>query len=379
MIGSGVNYYSGIPGLGEITEQIIHAKNVGRHPDSNYYLNGYLGYRNLAYLNGHIKTNQKLIERICFYVQEFYKTINHEHVTNYEDFYYVLKQIEDSYRLEYENPVTYNLIKDIQRDCGFDEVKLRSAVTESLKFIECIVWQMLDKPIKVDAQFNIVKGLVTQLDLQNILSLNHDLVLESNLQRTGVDYFDGFGKKNLNVAEWLGFSDFKGDKIKICKLHGAIDWFSVRIKKHKEYNKIVKLPRNFYPESVCDLDDKIEMTNQTTPILLIGTFNKMLEYLNNIFELLYEEFKRTLKVTDLLIVSGYGFGDKGINSRLSFWLNKRKAHKMIIIHPDKKALLKQARGHFHKYIMSYNCIHPQVCFIEKKFENVTVEEIKDTA
>ena len=45
--------------------------------------------------------------------------------------------------------------------------------------------------------------------------------------------------------------------------------------------------------------------------------------------------------SEILIVSGYSFGDKGINTRLVDYINDPICKKFILIHPDKSVLIKQ--------------------------------------
>ena len=54
-------------------------------------------------------------------------------------------------------------------------------------------------------------------------------------------------------------------------------------------------------------------------MLLVGTFNKVSEYSQGIFRELHYRFRRTLHKADQLVVCGYSFGDKGINSEIIEW------------------------------------------------------------
>lgn len=50
---------------------------------------------------------------------------------------------------------------------------------------------------------------------------------------------------------------------------------------------------------------------------------------------------------------------------------------MLIIHPNKRNLVINSRGIFPLRFMSLRGQHPKISFIEKKFENVTIEELRD--
>ena len=76
-----------------------------------------------------------------------------------------------------------------------------------------------------------------------------------------------------------------------------------------------------------------------------------------------------------MIVSGYGFADKGINTQLSYWLNHETSHKMVIIHPYKDELIQKSRGNFRLNLMNEHSKHPKVELIQKKFEDASFEDI----
>ena len=68
IIGSGVSYYSKIPGISDITNSILTAENIGRGTDLNYYFEGYLDFKinhNLKDNDGHTANDEwKLLNNI---------------------------------------------------------------------------------------------------------------------------------------------------------------------------------------------------------------------------------------------------------------------------------------------------------------------------
>ncbi|MCH7962369.1 MAG: SIR2 family protein [Bacteroidetes bacterium] len=375
LIGSGVSFYSDIPDISYITNNILTSDKIGRGTDTNYYLEGYLGYSIQSYLNGYVSKCQKLINHVKLSIDQFYTHIQLEHQTNYEDIYYVLRQIEDSYQLEYENPSTLKLIEYLLVEMNLNRDHLKELITESTRFIECIVWQSIDKPFSKFDQFNMIIDLRQSLQLETILSLNHDLVLEKWLTENSIAFDDGFHLDGKKLPEWKGFTN-ESKNIKLCKVHGSIDWFEFRITKLKTYDNLVKVPGNTYVERIHEIDNSFTAPNSSRPSLLIGTFNKMWGYLSGIHEIMYEELKKSIINSDIIIISGYGFGDKGINTRLTNWLARENSKKMIIINPNKDSLISNSRGSYKINIMTNQTKHPKVELIEKKFEEVTFEEIK---
>lgn len=108
LFGSGVSYFSDIPGIVSITERVLNGESVGRQADSSYYING--GQR---YLQPHVTDNLKLISYLKSDIDQFYSHLNRNHYTNYEDIYYVLRQIKDSFNLEFENPAVNSLLSGL--------------------------------------------------------------------------------------------------------------------------------------------------------------------------------------------------------------------------------------------------------------------------
>ena len=51
------------------------------------------------------------------------------------------------------------------------------------------------------------------------------------------------------------------------------------------------------------------------PEMLIGTFDKMLEYTMGIYADLFAGFRAGLRRLDILVISGYSFSDKGVNAK----------------------------------------------------------------
>lgn len=53
---------------------------------------------------------------------------------------------------------------------------------------------------------------------------------------------------------------------------------------------------------------------------------------------------RSLRRVQTLIVCGYGFGDKGINTTIREWVDSSGDNQMLVIHPEPEKLKANARG-----------------------------------
>jgi hypothetical protein len=82
-------------------------------------------------------------------------------------------------------------------------------------------------------------------------------------------------------------------------------------------------------------------------LFLAGTFNKILKYNSSMFLELHHRFYRALDDQDCrdLVVCGYGFGDKGINTRIVEWRRRSVERRLLIIDPaESTAIHWKARG-----------------------------------
>ena len=111
-------------------------------------------------------------------------------------------------------------------------------------------------------------------------------------------------------------------------------------------------------------------------MILVGTFNKMLQYTSSIYATLHYQLYRALRQTRHLIVCGYGFADKGINTYIAEWIAGASEHQIIVIHPKTEGLRDAARGAIRNKWEELERLGKLKC-IPKKIEDVTWEEIME--
>jgi len=93
------------------------------------------------------------------------------------------------------------------------------------------------------------------------------------------------------------------------------------------------------------------------PRILAGTFNKILDYNSEVFIELHHRFHRALQDCKTLVVCGYGFGDKGVNTRIAEWRHKPWIPKLLIIDPAAPSkIVQRARGAIQREIA---VLHPE--------------------
>ena len=111
-------------------------------------------------------------------------------------------------------------------------------------------------------------------------------------------------------------------------------------------------------------------------MLLIGTFNKVSEYSKGIFRELHYRFRWMLHDADQLVVCGYSFGDKGINSEIIDWYYAKRERRFLVIHPDRDELVENARGAIQKHWEEWEKKN-SIQLIERPLEKVETEEFLD--
>jgi hypothetical protein len=402
LCGAGVSIGAGLPSTAEITRQVLSGEGVAWHNDRSYYFG--------KPLYAHMGREDQYVPRVCAFLdilkdksdgfyhvdgsprdkREYYRDFG-RHETNYEDLYYMAAQIYDSTSGEYENPALEPLIDNIR---GMEEFKKlcahRSGDTrddwdesvlsiESCNYIEWVVSCMLGKNTKGEAGLEIFREASCDpaIESVDVYTLNHDAVLERFFETNGISYADGFGPPNPDVRYWNpDLLDSATQRVRLFKLHGAVNWFRFPSHKADWGSRFVGIPvkgglwrsRNPNGESQHAVTGRPEM--------LVGTFNKLLKYTTGIFADLHFRFYRNLEDTDCLVACGYGFGDKAINTRLLDWVYSADSRRCVVIDPGLRDLRWTARGAVRKEWLGL-AREGKLRLIGKQIEDVTWPEIKD--
>lgn len=336
----------------------------------------------------------KFLERLKLEIDKYYH-YKPEPRTNYEDLYYVASQIADSELHEIPNPIVQSFIDKILPDINqiFESKKYKikwnwnNLTLETTNYIEDVVCQLLSSnPSGVDylhfikdaSEENFVAGV-------DIFTLNHDKILEQFLTKNTKDdiqFTDGFSEPLNNVRRWdPNLFENELYKIRLFKLHGSIDWFRLWPAEGGNWsNQFIGIPinwgfsRQFTKNQPSDiLYAKID----ERPRILVGTFNKMLNYLTYIFTALFCLFYHHLSNSQRMVISGYGFGDQGINTRIIEWYYSSSDHKITLIEPNFEDLKKRSRGAMLDKWESWPK-QGRLKILPRGIEDITWAEISDT-
>jgi hypothetical protein len=347
-----------MPSTEEITGVVRSGDGIVRHTDTVYRLNG------PDYLRVRTDPVVKLTNAVFSEIQAYYAD-RRSHPVNYENCCYVVTQLYDTESGEFDNPAVKPLIDKLRQHQELNslldsEDKRISLFEEARNYIHDIVWALLSRQPTDYQHLAFLATAARDHDVESLelLTLNHDTVLEWALRENEIAHCDGFGNPVGNIRLWEPTRLSENHRVRVSKLHGSIDWFWFRSKRR------VGITLN---------DDLFDTSGR--PELLVGTFNKMHQYTTGIFADLHCHFHQTLRQVRYVICCGYGFGDKGINTKLVEWINSDPSKRLVIVHGNPAPLMDCSRGAISNHWQQWRQAG-KLRFVDKWVEQVEWDEIK---
>ena len=354
LLGSGISCPAGLPSIGEITDYVLSGRGFRKHSSNVWEM--------IKQASQDRTSCSKDAWRMTTFLKrlkaeaDLYYLLDRDRTTNYEDLYHLAGQLNDSVMGRYHNPALKpfldKIIPDIRVLFDKDDEDNRSEIErdhqglaylsdDATNYITDVVWRVLQNKqssSKSCTHFDCVTGACQEVEKVDLFTINHDTLLENFLRQNSIEFTDGFGTEDeFHIRHWNPrvFNDVAA-KICLIKPHGSLDWFYFRGLNEGRTSHFLGLHPK--PGQEC-LENNGRMLRELDgrPVLLIGTVNKMLEYLRGIFLQLHIQFYQRLAQTNLLIISGYGFGDDGINMRISEWMQSSEDHKLLVIDPNPKS------------------------------------------
>ncbi len=174
----------------------------------------------------------------------------------------------------------------------------------------------------------------------NVATLNHDLLIEKHLTDKKIEFYDGFSFPVNGVRYW---DNNFADNNNLLKIHGSINWFNLKPDAGDWFDEQIGIVLDGDIDHAKSREgNRMRSTSEKEPQILVGTFNKIYEYTESIFSDIYYHFRALLGKSNNIVISGYGFRDKGINNAILEWLYTNRQNKIIVIHPDPDILLNNA-------------------------------------
>ena len=325
LVGSGISYASCAPSVEELTKRVLERPWKGEGNGKFYPVPGEEGDISV----GLAAKAQKLIRLVHEQIVEHLYSRN-KRTPNYEDYFSCLNQILEDENNINENPLIAKNVEALRSASAslwletyphYDNNRFLSLVERTCDLIQFVVFHSLynlDNPQGMDLFTSAVKEF-RKLD---IFSLNHDLLIEKQLESHGIEYKDGFGKEDGDRKLFDRSWDQPCSGVRLFKLHGSVDWDLVELEEGVDkyiYAKHQEPPR--YPLSVV-------------PKFLTGK-NKQIAYSSGLYGELIGQFRRRIRKHDTLFCSGYGWSDTGINIQIGEWLEENESNQIVILHKDK--------------------------------------------
>jgi len=214
------------------------------------------------------------------------------------------------------------------RDARPPSAKLAELTREAMNYIDGVVRWALDQTTADlgDLDPRIHAALLDacrdkEVRRVDVVTLNHDTLLERAFVRAEMPLEDGFRLDRRGVSLWHGFEWKRTQKVRLIKLHGSIDWW--RFRSRGPADRIIRGMAG---------DDLSWNALDRRPVVLVGTFNKMLDYLRAPHIEHLAVFRRALLRCSSVVVAGYSFRDKGVNGLLIG--TDRKNRRIVVIDPS---------------------------------------------
>ena len=291
-------------------------------------------------------------------IANYYAKYSPDYEINYEEVLYALQQIYDDEMGEYENP----LLMEVQNDLRAQSASMLKAndhplesewtydqlLRESLNYGHDVVWHELEqKPRK---SLNYMCALSTSftdesIRIMAVYTLNHDLLLEEHLRESSVPFNDGEVEFDSHLRLWSIENYYESKGIPILHLHGHVRLYRVNYYTKNRRRTVYGRPVGWDSIHTHHItDQEYFMLPDGRPEILAGTTNKLLEYQGGIYADMQMHFYNSLRSCEFIVACGYGFRDKGINTKILEWLYNDSARRLVIIHPKPSDLRRESRS-----------------------------------
>lgn len=343
LLGSGVSIPAGLPCTQQLTTAVRDFNRWERYPGDSSFRHRCDARWSLASRFGKLSLPKGLpwfLRTLDAECQNYFDEVEKPRRVNYEDLYYAASQIYEHSSDEYENPVLERFARalfDARRSLK-SRSQLSALAQFACEYIVDVVNIELSRTPAWLGHLNCVVEAIRDLEFEScsIFTLNHDLLIERVLAEESIGYSLGFGEPSREVALWEPEVFARSSsRCSLLKLHGSLDWLPYG------YDLLRFTGRDAGRAKTSGREINLSRGRAR---ILVGTFNKIRDYTSPPFLDLLVEFRRQLQETDWLIVSGYSFGDKGVNAVLDRWLWSRQESGLLVLDEQGEACISQARG-----------------------------------
>lgn len=170
----------------------------------------------------------------------------------------------------------------------------------------------------------------------DIATLNHDCLVETVLRKANHSVVDGFGNRDGEIRFFdPGVYGLPGSRIRLFKLHGSLDWHMLNQFPDGDFSiRKLAIAANGDPEHCQDAAGIRYRPFPPRHTILVGQWSKWLDYHLYYFDELLVEFMKALAAVHVVVSSGYGWGDWGINQRLTAWVRGDPNRRLVLLSAD---------------------------------------------
>jgi len=380
-LGSGVSYDSGLPNVSILTAEVLTGK-WHAHTDSNFYPG-----HELDRPDAWTTRVQSFLKILKGHADAYFSKRRQTEPT-YEDLFFMARQIEDELMGNVQNPAIAQFLSKLQKQTrGLcrpilpieQEFSLRELASITCDYIECVVWHSL-RANKPPRGFDLLVGLgrSKRFNRLDICTLNHDLLVETTLNAGGIDYVDGFGPLDGDVR-WFSpeVYDKRGVRIRLFKLHGSVNWWRMERERSGQSLFLYASIRTAVSPFHCKNARGERISDAAArPRFLTGSHNKISDYRYGIFAEIHLRFFQLLRMSNMILMSGYGWNDRGINGWLSEWLSSSRQNRIVLLHRQPEEI----RDHSHSNMWHrFNSLveNGQLILVRKWFSETPVAELQE--
>lgn len=229
--------------------------------------------------------------------------------------------------------------------CYNGELPLAAIAQKAQHAIHVVIRNALVGKTEPKKQLDLITETISLLGSENvdILTLNHDCLVEALLNREDIGWTDGFDPVISQDGDLINFdaAAFENkNRVRIVKLHGGCDWHYAGVDQHTfRWVKTLALGDIDFCK---DSDGEKFYEHSMKAPTLTGTTTKALAYTEGIYAELYIEARRLLGEYDRIVCSGYGWNDYGFNTMLREWgtdqkwhLDQRRYPRLLLLHQGK--------------------------------------------
>jgi hypothetical protein len=331
-LGAGVSKASGLPLTGELTDAILHSPPPigGGHPRDPRPPSGDL-----------LERIQRLLRIMADGdTRDAKSTAVFRGPTSYEDLFYLCEEMTNWRIGLADNSILTPFMKALERRArrilSGESVAARLnnlglLASHARTFIQSASTRALRGGTPSGLDLIVELARAEPIKQLNIVTLNHDTLVEQLLAENGVEVADGFGPSDGDIR-WHDdhLYDTSLAAVRLFKLHGSVNWYDFPVNGLPRPGLVVGEDS----EELADHDGTPLKPLLPNPSFLTGG-NKAIRYQHGIYIDLQYRFHELLRRCDVILMCGYGWGDLAINLRLDTWM-ERSRRKIILLHPTRK-------------------------------------------